>query len=70
MYRLTIANVKRELKIPVPVAALLTSYFSKSSISGISEMVEVESGLDGGFLCDFDFFADLVLTDGESGKAG
>jgi len=61
--------VKRELKIPVPVAAFLTSYFSKSSISGISEIVE--SGLDGGFLLALDFLVDdLMLTDGESGKAG
>lgn len=60
--------MNRELKIPVPTAALLTSYFSKSSISGISEIDE--SGLDGGFLLVLDFLADLRLMDGESGKAG
>lgn len=62
------AKVKRELKIPVPLAALRTSYFSKSS-SGTSD----GGGVDGRLLLlpdVLDFLTDLVLRVGESGKAG
>lgn len=62
-----------ELNIPVPLAALLTSYLSKSSSSITLEVVD--NGLAGAFLLLLLLLVLLLLAlllsgEGESGKSG